>query len=107
MSRVYGYARVSTSGQKLDRQLISLIEYGVPKENIKCDEVSGKDFNRENYQLLKNDILREGDTLVIKELDRLGRNMDLIKEEWQYFSKNGINIVIIDTPILNTRIKQI
>ena len=99
---IYGYARVSTKEQNEQRQIEALINYGVEGKYIKVDKASGKNFNRENYQLLKNEILRTGDTLVIKELDRLGRNMDDIKKEWQDLIKMGIDIEIIDTPILNT-----
>lgn len=101
-SKVYGYARVSSKEQNLDRQLIALKEYGVDEKNIKYDKQSGKDFNRESYQLLKNELLREHDTLVIKELDRLGRNKDMIKEEWNELINRGINIEVIDMPIINT-----
>ena len=99
---IYGYVRVSTKEQNEQRQIEALINYGVEGKYIKVDKASGKNFNRENYQLLKNEILRTGDTLVIKELDRLGRNMDDIKKEWQDLIKMGIDIEIIDTPILNT-----
>lgn len=98
MSRTYGYIRVSSKEQNLDRQVKSLIEYGVPKENIKSDKESGKNFDRPSYQLLKNDILRAGDTLVIKELDRLGRNKDMIKAELDYFKKNNIRVKILNVP---------
>ena len=99
---IYGYVRVSTKEQNEQRQVEALINYGVEEKYIKIDKASGKNFNREKYQLLKNEILRTGDTLVIKELDRLGRNMDDIKKEWQDLIKMGIDIEIIDTPILNT-----
>lgn len=95
---LYGYMRVSTKEQNLDRQMKSLIDYGVPVENIKADKESGKDFNRENYQLLKNEILRSGDTLVIKELDRLGRNKDMLKKELDYFKSKGIRVKILNIP---------
>lgn len=98
MSRVYGYVRVSTKDQNLDRQINALTEFGVPKENIKADKESGKDFNREQYQLLKNDILRSGDTLVIKELDRLGRNKEMIKEELSYYKQEGIRVKVLNVP---------
>ena len=100
--KVYGYCRVSSKEQNLDRQLIALKEYGVDERDIITDKQSGKDFNREGYMTLKNSLLRNGDTLVVKELDRLGRDMEQIKEEWQQLQKNGINIIVIDTPILNT-----
>lgn len=108
MKKTYAYTRVSTKEQNLDRQLESVIEY-CKKNNIDLhdrdiikDKQSGKDFNREGYLTLKNNLLRNGDTLIIKELDRLGRDMAMIKEEWQEIQKKGVNIIVIDTPILNT-----
>lgn len=95
---LYGYMRVSTKEQNLDRQMKSLVDFGVPVENIKSDKESGKDFNRENYQLLRNEILRKGDTLVIKELDRLGRNKDMLKKELDYFKSKGIRVKILNMP---------
>ena len=100
--KIYGYCRVSSKEQNLDRQITALKEYGVDERDIITDKQSGKDFNREGYQSLKNTLLRTGDTLVIKELDRLGRDMQQIKEEWHQLQENGINIVVIDNPILNT-----
>ena len=102
MKKNYGYARVSSKEQNLDRQKQALIEYGIDGRDIIEDKQSGKDFNRIGYQTLKNSLLRTGDTLVIKELDRLGRNMDMIKSEWQELQAKGIDIVVLDTPILNT-----
>ena len=104
MKKVYGYARVSSKEQNLDRQITALEGYGVDK--IITDKVSGKDFNREGYKALKDDLLRNGDTLVIKELDRLGRDMEQIKEEWRALEGKGINIVVIDNPLLNTEGKS-
>ena len=95
---LYGYMRVSTKEQNLDRQMKSLVDFGVPAENIKSDKESGKDFNRDNYQLLRNEILREGDTLVIKELDRLGRNKDMLKKELDYFKSKGVRVKILNIP---------
>ena len=95
---LYGYMRVSTKEQNLDRQMKSLVDFGVPVENIKSDKESGKDFNRDNYQLLRNEILREGDTLVIKELDRLGRNKDMLKKELDYFKSKGVRVKILNIP---------
>lgn len=103
MAKTFYYARVSTKDQNIDRQLEAFKEYGVQDErDIIIDKASGKDFNREGYKLLTTQLLREGDTLVIKELDRLGRNMDQIKKEWNNLIEKGINIIVIDTPILNT-----
>lgn len=100
--KVYGYARVSSKEQNLDRQIEVLRAYGIDDRDIITDKQSGKDFNREGYKTLRNTLLRDGDTLVIKELDRLGRDMEQIKEEWNNLLKSGIDIIVIDTPILNT-----
>lgn len=103
MGKVFGYARVSSKEQNLDRQIEALKDFGITDErDIIIDKASGKDFNREGYKLLTTQLLRPGDTLVIKELDRLGRNMKQIKEEWNSLLKRDININVIDTPILNT-----
>ena len=104
--KVFGYARVSSDSQSLERQLSALVEYGVEERYIRCDKGSGKDFDRSEYKQLKEVFLRPGDTLVVKELDRLGRNYAQIKEEWQYFISTGINIEVIDMPILNTTHKS-
>ncbi|MDJ8959864.1 recombinase family protein [Clostridium perfringens] len=105
-SKMYGYARVSSKEQSLERQIKALEEYGVNLRDIITDKQSGKDFNRDGYKTLKEQLLREGDILVIKELDRLGRHMEQIKEEWEELQKKGINIVVIDTPIINTEGKS-
>lgn len=102
--KMFGYIRVSTAEQNIERQMEALLTHGIVERDIFIDKQSGKDFNRDNYILLKR-ILRKGDTLVIKELDRLGRNMDGIKQEWNWFLDNGINIIILDMPILNTENK--
>lgn len=104
-SKIFGYARVSSTDQNLVRQIESLKEFGIDERDIFIDKQSGKDFNREQYLLLKK-MLRNGDTIVIKELDRLGRDMAGIKSEWNYFLENGININILDMPILNTSNKS-
>lgn len=105
-NKIYGYIRVSSKEQNTDRQKQALLEYGVDERDVIEDKISGKDFNRNGYMTLKNSLLRDGDTLVIKELDRLGRNMDMIKNEWQEIQSNGIDIVVLDTPILNTKNKS-
>ena len=97
----WGYIRVSSSDQNLDRQEQALLEYGVQPDFVIQDKASGKDFNRTGYLTLKKS-LKAGDTLVIKELDRLGRDAEGIKEEWQSLKGQGIDIVVIDQPILNT-----
>jgi len=102
MGRVYGYARVSSNEQHLDRQIEVLAKYGVEDRFIITDKISGKDFSRPGYQVLKNQLLRSGDTLVIKELDRLGRNYEQIKNEWNDLRQMGIDIVVLDMPIAST-----
>ena len=97
-ARIYGYARVSSKEQNADRQLEALRNYGVPDENIFTDKSSGKDTERESYRALRNVILRSGDTLVVKELDRLSRNKADIKQELEYFSSKGIRVKILDIP---------
>ena len=104
-SKTFGYARVSSEQQNLARQIEALKGFGIEERDIFCDKQSGKDFNREQYLLLKK-ILRVGDTIVIKEIDRLGRDMAGIKCEWTYFLEHGINIAILDMPILNTSNKS-
>ena len=85
-SRTWGYARCSSSSQNEDRQIQALIESGVDSRFILTDFESGKDFNREQYQILKK-ALRENDVLVIKSIDRLGRNYNMILEEWRDITK--------------------
>lgn len=96
---IFGYVRVSTKDQKEERQIEALKNYCVDLEdkNIYVDKESGKDFNRKNYQKLKT-ILRSGDVLIIKELDRLGRNKEGIKEELNYFKDNQIRVKILNIP---------
>lgn len=106
MGRTFGYARVSSTEQNLDRQIEALMQYGVAERDIITDKQSGKDFQRSGYLALKNQMLRPGDTLVIKEMDRLGRDYEAIKNEWQELQRMGVDIVIIDTPILNTKEKS-
>ena len=97
-SKIMGYARVSSSGQNLARQLIELRSY-VPEENIIVDKVSGKDLNRPGYQALKGPLgLRKGDILYIKSLDRLSRNKLDIRSELMWFKKQGIRLCILDLP---------
>lgn len=94
---VYGYMRVSTKAQNLNRQKDALLEFGVEKDNIFADKESGKNFDREKYQEMKS-ILKRNDVLVIKELDRLGRNKAMVKEELEYFKNNGIRVKILNIP---------
>ena len=97
-NRIYGYARVSSREQNEDRQIEALKNFGVSTENIIVDKCSGKDTEREGYQYLKRQILRSGDTLVIKELDRLSRNKNDIKYELEYFKEAGVRVKILDIP---------
>ena len=97
-NRIYGYARVSSREQNEDRQLEALMRFGVSEQNIIIDKCSGKDTEREGYQYLKRQILRKGDTLVIKELDRLSRNKSDIKRELEQFKGMGVRVKILDIP---------
>ena len=103
MGRIYGYARVSSMEQNLDRQVEALLEYGVEERDIVTDKQSGKDFQRPGYQRLLRR-LRAGDTIVIKSIDRLGRNYDEILEQWRLLTKQKqVDIVVLDMPLLNTK----
>ncbi len=96
--RVFGYARVSTQEQNLDRQILALKEF-VPEESILVDKASGKDTYRPSYQALKGALgLREGDTLYITSLDRLSRNKQDIKSELEWFRQRKIRLKILDLP---------
>ncbi|MBQ6148874.1 MAG: recombinase family protein [Erysipelotrichaceae bacterium] len=98
---IWGYARVSTMQQNEDRQVVELRPLVTTESHLLVEKQSGKDFDRPIYQSLKN-IMREGDTLVIKSLDRLGRNYEQMKEEWKDLSDRGIKIRVLDTPMLDT-----
>ena len=102
-SKIFGYARVSSKEQNEERQLVAFKEYGIDERDIYIDKQRGKDFNRENYITLKH-ILRENDLLVIKSIDRLGRNYNQIIDEWKDITKNiKADIVVIEMPLLDTR----
>lgn len=99
----YGYVRVSTKEQNEDRQVIAMGEFGVQSSNIIMDKQSGKDFDRPGYRRLVRR-LKAGDTLVIKSIDRLGRNYDEILEQWRLLTKEKqVAIVVLDMPLLDTR----
>lgn len=101
----YGYARVSTTTQNLDRQLVEFRKLGIEEKNIFQDKESGKDFNRTNYKKLTKK-LKPFDTLFIKSIDRLGRNYNMILDEWRFLTKDkNVDIVVIDMPLLDTRIE--
>ncbi|NLZ72987.1 MAG: recombinase family protein [Bacteroidales bacterium] len=113
-SRVFAYCRVSTKEQNLDRQITAIKEYAkrrgiyLPDDRIITDKESGKDFNRQGYTALMHSSLgiRNGDTLIIKELDRLSRDYDGIKTEWKRLIDMGVEMIVIDTLILNTANKS-
>ncbi len=99
---LYGYARVSSRDQNIDRQIIALKEVGVEEENIFIDKQSGKDFNRPSYQELLETI-KTGDMVIIKSIDRLGRNYSEILEQWRIITKVlNVDIKVIDMPLLDT-----
>lgn len=103
---IYAYGRVSAADQNLNRQIDSFIQFGVARAQIYTDKKSGKDFERENYRRLK-DILQSGDLLVVKSIDRLGRNYDMIIEEWSDITKRiGADIFVMDMPLLDTRVNR-
>ncbi len=103
--KTYGYARVSSKDQNEARQLDALTEYPIPLENIFIDKKSGKDFERPAWHQMLTQV-HEGDLLVVKSIDRLGRNYDDILEQWQLLTKEmGIHIRILDMPLLDTRIQ--
>ena len=98
MEQTYYYARVSTSEQNLDRQIEAFKGMGADDRDIITDKASGKNMERVGYQALKNSILRKGDTLVIKSLDRLSRSKTDIKNELEYFKSEGIRLRVLDLP---------
>ena len=100
---IYGYVRVSTREQNEGRQIIAMKEFGVAAEHIVLDKQSGKDFDRPGYRRLMRK-LKAGDTLVIKSIDRLGRNYEEILEQWRLLTKEKLaSIVVLDMPLLDTR----
>ena len=99
----YGYVRVSTTTQNVDRQLDEMFKQGLDEKQIYIDKQSGKDFERPNYQKMKKR-LKENDLLIIKSIDRLGRNYEMIIEEWSSITKDiKADIVVLDFPLLDTR----
>lgn len=103
MGNVYGYVRVSSIDQNEDRQLIIMDENNVPSKNVYIDKQSGKDFERPQYKKLVKK-LKQGDLLYILSIDRLGRNYEDIQKQWRILTKDiGIDICVIDMPLLDTR----
>ena len=102
-SNIYGYVRVSTKEQNENRQLIALQAFPVSEKNIYMDKLSGKDFNRPQYRrLLKK--LRPGDLLVVKSIDRFGRNYEEILQQWRVITKEKrADVLVLDMPLLDTR----
>ncbi len=99
----YGYIRVSTREQNEERQIIALREYGILPEHIYMDKQSGKDFNRRNYQKMVRTV-KNGDLIVVKSIDRLGRNYEEILEQWRILTKEKhADICVLDFPLLDTR----
>ena len=99
----YGYIRVSTREQNEQRQLIAMREFGIDEKKIYMDKQSGKDFERRNYKKMVQK-LKKDDTLVVKSIDRLGRNYDEILEQWRVITKEKqAAIVVLDMPLLDTR----
>ena len=102
-NNIYGYVRVSTKEQNLDRQILALREFGIPEKQIYQEKQSGKNFDRPVYRRLIRTI-KPGDTLVIKSIDRLGRNYEEILEQWRIITKEKrAAIVVLDMPLLDTR----
>lgn len=101
MAKIWGYVRVSTKEQNEDRQVEELLPKVTSPAHLVVEKQSGKDFERPRYKWLK-ELMDDGDTLVIKSLDRLGRNYEQIKEEWRELTNRNIYIEVLDTPMLNT-----
>ena len=105
LGKTYGYARVSSQDQNLSRQLDALAEFGVEQNLIFADKASGKDFERPQWQRLVRK-LSQGDILVVKSIDRLGRDYDEVIEVWRRITReNGVDVVVLDMPLLDTREK--
>ena len=99
----YGYARVSTKEQNVQRQMLALCEFGIAPKSLYVDKQSGKDFERTNYKKMVKR-LKKGDTVVIKSIDRLGRNYTEILEQWRIITKEKqAAVVVLDMPLLDTR----
>jgi DNA invertase Pin-like site-specific DNA recombinase len=105
-NRNFGYIKVSTISQNIDRQLEEMLKLGIKKRNIYIDYQSGKDFERQNYQVLKRK-LKKNDLLIVKSIDRLGRNYEMIIQEWSDITKRiQADIFVIDFPLLDTRVDK-
>ena len=101
---IYGYVRVSSTDQNEDRQMLEMQRLKIKKKNIYIDKQSGKDFNRPGYQRLLGK-LKKGDLLYVKSIDRLGRNYKEIQNQWRVLTKEmEVDVVVIDMPLLDTRV---
>jgi len=98
MNKTYGYARVSTTEQNLDRQIDALLKAGIEERDIIVDKASGKDLERTGYKFLKEKMLRPGDTLIIKSLDRLSRSKEDMLNEMRYYKEQHIKVKVLDLP---------
>ena len=102
----YGYVRVSSKDQNLNRQLDALANHGIESKNIYIDKLSGKDFSRPSYKKMISR-LKQNDTVVIMSIDRLGRNYDEILEQWRIITKEKqADIIVLDMPLLNTNYER-
>ena len=106
MKKIYGYARVSTKEQNLDRQILALQNFGIDDRDIIREKASGKTLDRDSYQTLRNQLLREGDSLVVTALDRLSRNKLHIKQELEYYRSRGIRVMILDMPTTLSQVNE-
>lgn len=103
MRKTYGYVRVSSQDQNEARQYLELLDMGIDRKHIYMDKMSGKDFNRPQYLRLVHKKLKQGDLLVVKSIDRLGRNYNEILKEWKYITKDKkADVKILDMPLLDT-----
>lgn len=106
MGKIYGYVRVSSKDQNVARQLVAMEQFHLPKNQIYIDKMSGKDFNRPAYMRLMRKI-KEGDLIIMKSIDRLGRNYDEIIEQWRFITKERkADIRVIDMPLLDTTLSK-
>ena len=105
MNKTFGYARVSSTEQSLNRQLDALIDYGIPERDIITDKESGKTLERVGYQGLKS-MLRSGDTLVVTSLDRLSRNKTHMLKELNYFKSHNISLIVLDLPTTTVNLPE-
>lgn len=105
-TRIHGYARVSTKEQNEARQINALKEFGISERDIYIDKISGKSFDRPEYQRLLN-VIRKGDLVVVSSLDRLGRNYTEVQEQWRYITNElGADLKVLDMPLLDTTVNK-